>query len=263
MKKHLFFPSLLVLLLIFACSEEEDVIVLSDTDYFPLTIDNTWNYNNSMAQNGTTLNGNEQLMVDSKTQQDEFEFSRNTNAVAGVFTQVLTSGKVNKQEENERINYNGELTLALGDGLSEVVFPLENVTLYDAGLSNGDVMSISSGTFEESINGFTVDFNFEVRSIHHGFSVNETVNGTLYDDVFISKTLVRLSASTFIVINDFTLLQEQEIIVIKNYYAKDVGLILSEVEAEIIFEDIPEQLNVEIPDVNFTSNQTLQNYTLL
>lgn len=84
-----------------------------------------------------------------------------------------------------------------------------------------------------------------------------TVNGQTYSDVYSSKISLNLSASVFIVFSDFTILQEQNASTITNYYAKDIGLIKSDVSTDIIFEDIPEQLNFEIPDVSVQSNQNL------
>jgi hypothetical protein len=75
--------------------------------------------------------------------------------------------------------------------------------------------------------------------------------------VFSSKISLNLSASVFIVFSDFTILQKQNASTITNYYAKDIGLIKSDVSTDITFENIPEQLNFEIPDVAIQSDQNL------
>jgi hypothetical protein len=123
-------------------------------------------------------------------------------------------------------------------------------------------MFSNAGELQQNINGFPVDFEYEISSTHKGFLISEVVNDVTYEDVFVSEINISLSASVFLVISDFSILQKQDVIKITNYYAKDIGLIYSRVNTEIIFEDIPEQLNTEISDVNSTSTQNLISYSL-
>lgn len=261
MKKIFLYTALISVFIIVSCSEEDDSLVLSDTTYFPLEVGNSWTYENRAFQNDITSAGNETLSVDTRNG-NEFNFSQNIDEIAGVFTSVLASGEVSKTSGNQSFVYNGEVSISLENDLPDLEIPLENLVLYDSGLSQGDVMSSSSGEFQQSINGFPVDFNYVITSTHNGFSAEEVINSISYEDVFISKTEVSLSASVFIVFNNFTILQEQPVTTITNYYAKDVGLIFSDVEIEIIFEDIPEQLEVEIPDIFFRSIQRIDDYVV-
>lgn len=247
--------------LIISCSDEDDTFLVSDTDYFPLEVDNSWTYENELNQNSESLEGLETLTINEQSQ-NRFSFTQTVTNLGGFYTGVLSSGEVYKQDGNRKIIYDGVFSIQLENNLPSLNIPLEDVVLYDANLSQASIMSSNSGEFQQDINGFPVDFNYEINSIHNGFSAEEIINFETYQDVFVSEIQVLLSATVFLVFTNFTILQEQTVTTITNYYAKDIGLISSEVSTEIIFEDIPEQLEVEVPDVNFTSTQQLQSYSL-
>ena len=259
MKKILIFSAFILASV--SCSEEDDSFLVSDTDYFPLELENYWTYNNQLNSNTESSQGVETLSIDNQVR-NRFSFSQVIDSQAGLFTNVLASGEVCKQSGNQEIIYDGNLNLALDNNLQNFEFPLEDVILYDANFTQGDVMFSNAGELQQNINGFPVDFEYEISSIHKGFLISEVVNNVTYEDVFVSEINISLSASVFLVISDFSILQKQDVIKITNYYAKDIGLIYSRVNTEIIFEDIPEQLNTEISDVNSTSTQNLISYSL-
>lgn len=254
----------LIITLVFAlssCTEDNESEFLSDADYFPLELENSWTYENQVVSDGVTNLGSETLAI-TKRADDRFNFTQNVNSQAGVFTSILASGEVYKQNGNQIIVYDGNLNLSIDSNLQNLEFPLEDIIFYDVASSSGDILSSNSGQFQENINGFPIDFSYEITSMHSGFSPSELVSNTTYENVFISELEVSLSATVFLVISDFTILQKQNILSIKNYYAKGVGLIKSEVNTEIIFEDIPEQLDVQISDVISRSTQSLESYEL-
>lgn len=261
MKKLPIVPTLLLIVFCISCSEGDDLFLNSDVDYFPLEVDNSWTYENQFNQGSENSQSTETLTIETKNQ-NQYHFNQSEDELVGIFTSMLASGKVFKQNGNQKITLDGKFNIELNSDLTNLEFPIDDIVLYDANLSQGNTMSFSSGEFQQEINDLPVNFKFEISSIHKGFSVEKNVNGVNYEDVFISEIRVSLSANVFIVFSSFTILQKQEVASITNYYSKDVGLIKSEVSAEIIFEDIPEQLNVDIPDVNFTSSQELKNYSL-
>lgn len=259
MKKLSFILLLIFSGIFYSCSEEEDSLLNSDIDYFPLEVDNSWTYENQLNQESGNIKGSETLTVEAENE-NRFSFSQTENELAGIFTSILASGEVYKSNNN-LITLDAELSIDLDNEFSNLEIPLDAIVLYDANLSQGSTMSFTSGEFQQDINGFPIDFIYEINSIHKGFILEEFVNGVSYEDVFVSEIQVSLSAHVFIVFSDFTILEKQDITSITNYYAKDIGLIKSEVSTEIIFEDIPEQLEIEIPDVNFTSSQKLTSHT--
>ncbi|MFD0932292.1 hypothetical protein ACFQ0R_06700 [Psychroflexus salinarum] len=244
-----------------SCSEEDDSSLVSDVNYFPLEIENSWTYSNQSYSNTENSQGTETLTINNQDG-NRFSFTQIVNSQPGLFTSVLASGEVYKQNGNQKIIYDGNLSLALDNNLQNFEFPLDDIILYDANLSQGDVMFSNAGELQQNINGFPVDFEYEINSTHKGFLISEVINDVTYEDIFVSEINISLSASVFLVISNFSILQKQDIIKITNYYAKDIGLIYSKADTEIIFEDIPEQLNTEISDVNTTSTQNLMSYSL-
>ncbi|EMY81414.1 hypothetical protein pgond44_06165 [Psychroflexus gondwanensis ACAM 44] len=259
MKKVSVYLGIIFLLFCYSCASEDEDILLSDSNYFPLALDNSWTYENTSRENSSTITGNETLSISEVNTQNpqRFSFTQTVTNFSGVFTTILSSGEVYKQNGEQTIIFDGEYSVFLSDEFPGFTIPLLDVTLYDAALTQGDVLYTSLGEVEEDINGFPVSLEYEITLAHAGFMENMTVNGQTYSDVYSSKISLNLSASVFIVFSDFTILQEQNASTITNYYAKDIGLIKSDVSTDIIFEDIPEQLNFEIPDVSVQSNQNL------
>lgn len=261
MKKFTFAFTLIFISFCLSCSEEEDPSLYSDVDFFPLEVGNAWTYKNQFNQNSVNIQGTEIVSVNEKIQ-NKYGFTQTSDESVGVFSSMLSSGKVYKQNANQRIVLEGDYSIDLESELSNLEIPLQDIVLYDVNSSQGGIMSVSSGTFQQDINGFPVDFIFEISSVHKGFLTSKVINNVSYEDVFISEIQVSLSANVFIVFNTFTVLQKQKITSITNYYAKDIGLVKSEVNTKIIFEDIPEQLGIEIPDVDFNSSQEIETYLL-
>jgi hypothetical protein len=259
MKKVSVYLGLLFLLFCYSCASEDEDILLSDTNYFPLALDNSWTYENTSTGNSNTITGSENLSISGVNAQNpqRFSFTKTVTNFSGVFTTILSSGEVFKQNGEQTIIFDGEYSVFLNDELPSFTIPLSDVTLYDAALIQGDVLYSSLGEVERNINGFPVSLEYEINFAHDGFIDDMTVNGQSYSDVFSSKISLNLSASVFIVFSDFTILQKQNASTITNYYAKDIGLIKSDVSTDITFENIPEQLNFEIPDVAIQSDQNL------
>lgn len=261
MKKIKPILTLLIVFFCLSCSDENESLSNSEVNYFPLDVDNSWTYENELNQASGNTQGIETLSIELENQ-SRYSLNQSNDQLVGIFTTMLASGEVYKQNGDQKIVLDSQFSIELENELSSLEFPLKDVVLYDANLSQGNTMSFSSGEFQHEINGIPVDFMFEINSVHQGFVLEKVVNGVNYEDVFVSEIQISLSANVFLVFNNFSILQKQEVSSITNYYAKDIGLIKSEVSTEVIFEDIPEQLNANLPDINFTSSQKLESYTL-
>jgi hypothetical protein len=95
-----------------------------------------------------------------------------------------------------------------------------------------------------------------------------SVNGTAYTDVIHSQLLITASITTDITIVGFTqeipLLAPQEVIVIDNYWAKDIGLIKSDSQLDYSLEDFS-ALGVTLPvpqSASILTEQDLTAYTI-
>lgn len=264
MKNRTCYAYLLTLLIIGSCANDDNGFTALKPNYFPLSVGNSWDYENTNQQDQISERGFETLIIsDSNKQSPEaFTFEQNTNDLAGVFTSILSTGEVYKDMDNQQVFFNGEYNFQLEDDSPTITIPLEHVLIYDANLSQEDELYVTSGEIEQNIDDLPLTFNYEINTIHKGFLSDKTVNDVLYEDIYISEINLKLSAEVFIIFSDFTILQEQNVTTITNYYAKDVGLIKSEVQIEAIFEDIPEQLDLEISDIDIQSQQNLIDYSV-
>jgi hypothetical protein len=264
MKKVSVYLGIIFLLFCYSCANEDENILLSDSNYFPLALDNSWTYENTFTENSNPITGSENLSISEVNAQEpqRFSFSKTVTDISGAFTNILSSGEVFKQNGDQTIIFDGQYSVFLSDELPNFKIPLSEVTLYNAASTQGDVLYNSLGEVEGDLNGFPVRLEYEINFSHAGFMENMTVNNQTYSDVYISKISLYLSVNVSIVFSDFTIIQEQNVSTITNYYAKDIGLIKSDVSTNIDFEDIPEQFNVEITDVSIQSNQNLIDFSI-
>lgn len=232
-------------------------------NYFPLTIDNYWNYEIETVDNLDTLNNSTSsdfLFVESQVD-SAYDLSVNTNDLAnGIMNGILANGILTRLVSSLKID--GTLQLPLEE-FGDFGIDFTNIVLYDLNASNNQEMSSASGNFIEDFNGTPITINYSLITKNLGNSNSMTVSGQLFSNITKSNLTVNLSIVTPLDVNgnvvNLTILEDQEVVSIDNYFAENVGLIKSEtdlsyqldsgtlalLEAADIVIDAPTELNVE------------------
>ncbi|WP_127844699.1 hypothetical protein [Psychroflexus aestuariivivens] len=253
--------SLLLLLIVnslISCADD-DSNEIDNTNYFPLVIGNSWDYQNSITVNGNTQNGGETLMISGSTgtEPERFSFQQSNIELPGTTTSVISAGEIYKENgQNIVLDSN----LEFNTDMIDLSLPIENVTVYNANTNEGDQFFTETGEIEQNVNGFPVTINYEIASINGGFVPSMNIEGETYNNIYISELEVNMSISVFLVFSEFTILADQNVTTVTNYFAKDIGLIKSMVSTELIFEDIPDQVGFELEDISSTSTQNIIDY---
>lgn len=260
MKFNLKICSLLFLsTLIIACADDDSSTVENNSNYFPLVVGNSWDYQNSIESDENTQTGSETLTISESLESnpERFSFEQSNVELPGTTTSVISAGEVYK-EDGQNIIFDSEYELDTG-GILDLSLPIENVTIYNSNTNEGDEFYTENGEIEETVNGLPVTISYELISTNGGFMPSMNVEGETYEDIYISELTFDMSISVFFVFN-VTVLQDQNVTTVTNYFAKDVGLIKSTVDTELIFEDIPDQVGFQLQDISFYSTQNLIDY---
>ncbi len=232
----------------------------NDFQYFPLTINNSWDYDVTTGTNTSS----ETLTVATVTGSN-YTLSSNPATPVGFMSQILTGGDL--KAESGKLIGNGVIGFDL-QGLNNFNVPITNGVLYDQNASNNEELFSVQGEITQMVSTYDLDFNYTVRTKQLNSISQLTVNGTSYQDIIHSQLIVNLSITTEFTIAGFTqdvpLLEPADVIVVDNYWSKDVGLIRSDYELNYSLEDFS-SLGVTLPvpqSANIQSEQTLTAHTI-
>jgi hypothetical protein len=232
----------------------------TDFSYFPLAVANNWDYD---IVTGTDTSS-ESLSVASVTG-NEYTLTANPTTPVGFMTRILSSGAL--QAVSGKLIGNGTIDFGL-QGLNNFTVTITNGTLYDQNASAGTELYSTTGSTAQTVQNFDLDINYEVTTIQQAAVAQMTVEGMSYTEVIHSQLIINASITTDLSIAGFTqqvpLLQSQDVVVIDNYWAKDIGLIKSENQLDYMLEDFS-SLGVALPvpqSAQILTVQSLTGYTV-
>ncbi len=255
-----YFKVLCAALLITACSNDDAAVTNTTDSYLPLKVNNSWNYDITTG----TMTGADVLTVDAVVG-TKYTCASNPTPGNGVMTNFLTSGDL--EERDGKIILNGFFSLTeLGFG--DLNIDISNGTLNDQNATNGTETFTLSGTTNETIDNIPIIINYTARNVQRADIPTLSVNGVSYIGVEHSQFIINatiLAPFTIAGISqNIPVMRAQDVIVIDNYWAKDVGLVKSENLLSYNLEDFS-AFGIVLPipqSATFTSTQELTSYSL-
>lgn len=232
MKKIVLFIATVALLI--SCGGDDDSSNgTANLDYLPLTVGNNWDY--EVVTGTITLNDNLEVTSESN---GSYTLTSTPDPANGLMTGFLSSGELSK--DPGRLLINGSLGFNF-QGVGDFSIDVMNGPIYDQNANPNQEIFSTSGTFNETIDGLDLDINYTATNIQLANEPSITVPAGTYTDVIHSQTIINVTISTDIEIlgltQTITLLDPQDVIVIDNYWAENVGLIKSDNQLEYELED--------------------------
>ena len=261
---------IMVLPLLIACNNKSDSFDEPTTgDYFPSNLNNLWNY--SIENVSTTypdLNSNFQDVIKvSDVDSNSFNLKVNDGTIGyGTLSTILASGELTKS--NSSLKYNGNLSLPV---ISEFVstansqITLTGFVMYDLNADVNSELTFLSNSFTENIDfdGNTVasTISYSVSNVKKMNLNSLIVEGEVFSDVISTEIVINMSMYlSFGALVDQPLLEPQDVIIITNYYAKDVGLIKSEANLSYsLNEGLITLLRLAGVTIDFQTNGSVSN----
>ena len=235
-------------------------------NYFPLTQGTYWTYNNvsqdtqtrdSLYVAGTeVLNGNTYTNLDASTPENAF------------MTRTLAENLLRVEES--RLILNGELGGPPVDGFPDISIPLNDVILFDSQESPQTVLSELEGEISQEIQGYPITINYVLKTVQGENLNTHTVDGETFNTVTTSKIILNLTITLALEINgipfDLPILdpESQDIIIVTNYYAENIGLIDSNVLVAYSLIDLS-QAGIDLPipqEDSQTATQKIDSYNI-
>jgi hypothetical protein len=240
-----------------SCDPNDDNAGSGDTDfsYFPLAVTNNWDYEVVTGADSSS----ESLSVASVTG-NEYTLTANPATPVGFMTRILSGGAL--KAESGKLIGNGTIDFGL-QGLNNFNVTITNGTLYDQNASVGRELYSTTGSTTQTVQGFDLDINYEVTTVQQADIAQMTVEGMSYTEVIHSQLIINASITTAVFTQQVPLLTPQDVIVIDNYWAKDIGLIKSENQLDYMLEDFSSLGVLPVPQsAQILTVQSLTGFTL-
>jgi len=235
---------------------------LDNANYFPLVVNNSWDYTNTTTSDGSFDVNNETMSISNEEMvNDTLFFQAETDNLSAnlTTTSILVGGELFKKDNQLQIkgqfdNFGSDVLGGFSLPIDANIIPIYSLT---AG-ANAELFS-ESGSFTQTQNDIDLDVNFTLSSQNAGNMDSMDVNNTTYDNVIASSVILNMQISATVTQGGFpvtvTLLSEQDVLTATHYFADEEGMIKSEIVTSFDFEDIP---NVDLPDINSTTVQELE-----
>lgn len=232
--------ALIATLLLASCSSDDDGDNNSNEpivgNYLPSIVDNLWTYdvdNESSTNPELDFVGETDFLKVGTSIGNSFTLVVNNGGLAnGTMNDILSSGTLTIGEST--LSYSGDLELLDEfSALTDQNISLQNILLYDLNASNNEIMTQISNTITEDlvINEDTVPLTIDymITSSKTSTSNSMTINGESFSNVIKTKLVLSFDIyATIPVLGNMAIIDNQEVIVIENYFAEEVGLIKSE-----------------------------------
>lgn len=256
----------LVMISLFSCSSDDtSVNDTNNSDYFPLTTGNEWNYSNSSQTQGEQEITNDEKLTITSENDNAYAFNSSADPLErGIITGILANGSLSKQ--NGQLVYNGEYVVDLSlYNLDNLTIPLTDLVVYDINASAGENLSNISNTIDQTFNiqgqEIPLVIEYSLNTQQNEILESYSVSGTSYDNVLKSSVSLTLEVNANIIVS-IPLLEEQEVLSSSNYYAENIGLIFSENQANYNFEDLSQFGVPNMDSIKIDSSQSIESYII-
>jgi hypothetical protein len=242
-----------------SCAEDDSENPQNSTNYFPLATSNSWDYQNTFtSQNQDDLVSEETLTVTDSSEvggNTVYEFETSNPLNAAPTTLALSNGVVYK--ENSSLIYTGSFSLDIPE-FPDINFEIEDGKIYDKNASVDEELFVFSNTIQEIIEGIPITIDYTISTLMGENFESLMVNNDTYEDVISSKLIVNMEISGNIGVPAIVL-QNQKVVEVTNYFAKDIGLIKGETDTAFDFITLP---SLPFQDVSFFTLQELESFSL-
>lgn len=210
------------------------------TTFMPLTNGNWWAYKvqgqvppitrDSLYVKGDTLIGG-----------TTFKKMKTRFAPTGFYSTTLRNNGI--KVSGSSLIMSGSISISAGLP-APITFAATNFTFFKENASQNDLLSTQSGTFNQTIQGYPLTFDYVLKSYFDGSlpTFTTTTNRT-YADLKKTKVVLNLKITYTQNVGGFPLtavvLQPQDVVVSTQYYAKGKGMVYANTDINYTLSSVP------------------------
>jgi len=210
--------------------------------YFSLTAGDQWNYESTTDMNETTqdtLSVIGDVIIDDVMFKDLEVNMENGGFMTGLFS---TGGL---REENTILEYSGAISFPLDD-MNTIDIEIPLLKLYDESIPQGMLIDQIEQVVEQEIDGTPITVTTVVSSYSQGLNQNVTINGFPFESTINSNLTINATITATLLGITVTVLEPQDILVVENAYAQNIGLVSSDLNFNYEFVDLS-ALGITLP----------------
>lgn len=231
MKKVIFSLFLFIGILFIAssCTDEINDPIFNVEEFMPMSVNNYWVYNVNSSANGMSRDS---LFISGTTNVNGFDYFDFDASVAstGLATQLYAQN-LHRKSVNEHLIY-GSINLGdFFDNFFDLDIAFDDVVLLDETAAIGTVLATQSETIMQTIDGIPLTIAYSLNNTLQNISSGLTVNSVTFNEIIETEITLNLKITAQVTVGGVTLpitvLSPQDVMVMKNSYANEVGLIKS------------------------------------
>lgn len=252
------------------CSSDDSgsspIIPEGDNAYFPQNEANYWVYDVISEQAPASRDS---LYINGTVEENGYTFhtfATQNNLPLGFYSRVMTSGK--SRNSGSKVLISGLMNVGeiFGGNLGELDVNFDNFIFFDASAPTGKLLDSKSDSFNFLYND--IDFKIDyILSTTAGQSLpTHTIGDVVYENIKTTtvslKAKITATVSLFGIDIPYVIMDQQDIIVSTQYYAKNVGVIFVDTTIKYHLNELPSS-DIEIPvpqDFETNSSETLDLY---
>ena len=264
MKYSLLSLTMLTLGLI-SCGDDDTTPSINNTaEYFPLSSNSSWSYTNESEDQ----NSQDNMFVFGTQQENGVQYTNldTQEAIPGGFmVGLLTQNLVRK--DTGKLIVNGTFGGVPIEGFPDISIPLNNAVLFDPNAQPGSQLNFVSGTLEETIMELPLIIQYASTTTQEETLTSYSTDSETFTDVIHSSIILNIKISIEIpaINQQIVILAAQDVLVIDNYYAANIGLVFSQETLDYSFVDLENNpfLEIELPEQNTSvSTATLTSFEI-
>lgn len=249
-----FLLSFVVITLLFSCSSNSsDSNTGTDssvqTNYFPLAINNFWNYRVSTNSNNQTDNLyiSNDVTINSKV----YKKFKTTNTPVGFFSNSLNNNALRVDGAKLLLtgsldfnNFGVALPVQLNLSVNDYIIFKENAT-------NNELLGSISGTLNQTVQNYPLVIEYTLNSTAVETLPTFSSNGRVYTDVKKVKTVLNAKITSSITVLGFStivrILDAQDVVTSDQYYSKTIGNVYTKTTIDYRLNALPSGFTLPLP----------------
>jgi hypothetical protein len=259
MKKRILLVNTLILTFFISCSKDYDDTALNNINV-PLTTGDYWVYDvetdgGPLTEDHLFISGDVVIGANTYKKMETLD-----NLAIGFYSSSLRNNGV-RQVQNSLL-LTGDLSLNAGQTLPiNLNLSLVDFTIFKGNARSNETLSTKTGTINETINGYPLTIDYQLRSIAgDNFASFTSPNNDVYTDVKAVKIVLTATVSTTISGFPITVLSNQDILTSYQYVANNIGVVHTNTTITYTIPQlIADQLNVPATSTQI-QNEYLTNY---
>ena len=245
-------------LTIISCSNSSETGTVDDgssipTTFFPTHSGNYWTYD--VASQGTTTRDSLYISGDTLINSKSYKKLKTLAVPSGFHSTIVRNNGLRIDGSSLKMSGVFSIPTFVGNPYN---ISLDDYTIFKQNSSQGDLLATLSGSFDQTIQGYPLTFNYTLKTVSDGdlasYSTNDNGVITNYINLKKSKIILNLKITSLQTITvggvptpvTVTVMNAQDVVTSNSYYVENKGVVYTNTLINYQLQDLS-SYNVTLP----------------